>query len=142
MPRGGYQQPANPAPVSGPGAMSKRTDGGPAQKLRDLPNAQYGESAVYRDLQQSAPLAQTPSPSALHTALGGGAAAPMPDINFTGPTARPDVPLTTPLAQTDTSQADLEYLSQYLPALEAMASLPTTSTETRNLIRYLRGVSQ
>jgi hypothetical protein len=26
-----------------------------------------------------------------------------------------------------------------LPALEVMASLPTTSPETRNFIRYLRG---
>lgn len=52
MPRGGYQRPSNPAPVSGPGAMSKRTDGGPVQKLRDLPDAQYGEAATFRDLQQ------------------------------------------------------------------------------------------
>jgi hypothetical protein len=26
--RGGYRQPNNPAPVSGPGALSQRTDGG------------------------------------------------------------------------------------------------------------------
>jgi hypothetical protein len=69
---GGYQQPASPAPVSGPGRMSKRTDGGPAQKLRDLPDAQYGEAATYRDLQQQAPLAQTPSPTAAPAAGGGG----------------------------------------------------------------------
>ena len=25
--RGGYQQPTNPAPVSGPGSLSQRTDG-------------------------------------------------------------------------------------------------------------------
>jgi hypothetical protein len=57
MARGGYQQPSSPAPVSGPGAGSKRTDGGPVQKLRELPDANYGEAATYRDLQQSAPLA-------------------------------------------------------------------------------------
>lgn len=50
MTSGGPRRPTNPAPVSGPGAMSKRTDGGPAQKLRDLPDAQYGEAATYRDL--------------------------------------------------------------------------------------------
>lgn len=27
---GGYRQPADPASVSGPGALSQRTDGGPA----------------------------------------------------------------------------------------------------------------
>lgn len=58
---GGYQKPGSPAPVSGPGALSRRTDGGPAQPVRDLPNAQYGEAAEYRTLQQSAPLQKAPS---------------------------------------------------------------------------------
>lgn len=62
--KGGYQAPANPAPASGPGKLSKRTDGGPAQKLRDLPDAQYGEAKTFRELQQGAPLAQTPGPQA------------------------------------------------------------------------------
>ena len=29
--RGGYQAPTNPAAISGPGALSQRTDGGPTQ---------------------------------------------------------------------------------------------------------------
>lgn len=33
MPRGGYRQPRNPAPVSGPGALSKRTDGGAVEGM-------------------------------------------------------------------------------------------------------------
>ena len=42
MAAGGYQQPTNPAPVSGPGALSKRTDGAgqPAQYMSGLP---YGQ---------------------------------------------------------------------------------------------------
>ena len=31
--RGGYRQPSNPAPVSGPGALSKRTDGGAVEGI-------------------------------------------------------------------------------------------------------------
>jgi hypothetical protein len=42
---GGYQKPSKPASVSGPGKLSRRTDGGPAQKLRDIPDAKYGENA-------------------------------------------------------------------------------------------------
>ena len=39
---GGYRRPTNPSPVSGPGALSRRTDG--QQPTQDLPNAKYGVS--------------------------------------------------------------------------------------------------
>jgi len=48
MPRGGYRKPGNPAPVSGPGKLSRRTDGGPGSKqaMREVPsNGQYGYRA-------------------------------------------------------------------------------------------------
>lgn len=86
--------PANPAPVSGPGALSRRTDNGPAQKLRDLPDAQYGEAATYADLQRGAPLAQTPSPSGVPSPGGGGASAPPSFVGFGAPTQRPNEPVT------------------------------------------------
>lgn len=150
MARGGYQRPTQPAPASGPGALSRRTDGGPVQKLRDLPDAQYGEAATFRDLQQEAPLAQTPSGGATQAPTGGGPA--MPSVNFGGPTERPDEPGTTgnafgpgagpeALQGGDPNQADLARLRPMLPALEVLASLPTTSPQTRNLIRYIRGAS-
>ena len=44
--RGGYRQPSNPAPVSGPGALSARTDGGAGnskQPIRRIPGQAYGE---------------------------------------------------------------------------------------------------
>jgi hypothetical protein len=85
-------QPSNPAPVSGPGALSRRTDNGPAQKLRTLPNAQYGEAATYKDLQNGAPLAQTPPPSAVTS--GGGASAPPSFVGFDAPSQRPHEPVT------------------------------------------------
>lgn len=85
---GGYQKPANPAPASGPGALSQRTDGGPAdsQPIRVAPGGAYGDRADMVDLQASAPMAQA-------------AAAPrsMPAVEVTpfgAPTQRPDEPVT------------------------------------------------
>lgn len=95
--RGGYQAPAHPAPVSGPGAMSRRTDGGPVQKLRDLPDAQYGEAKTFRELQQAAPLEQTPAPGMDSAVPAGGAAVPPSSrvVPFDAPSMRPDEPVTT-----------------------------------------------
>ena len=87
-------QPSNPAPVSGPGALSRRTDGGPAQKLRELPNAQYGEAQTFRELQQGAALAQSNPVSSSPTTgsmAGGGTPSIIP---LNAPTTRPDEPVT------------------------------------------------
>lgn len=54
---GGYQPPANPAPVSGPGALSKRTDGGPTQAPMHIPSDSYGAGKEMDAVQASAPLA-------------------------------------------------------------------------------------
>jgi len=78
---GGYQPPAKPAPVSGPGALSQRTDGGPGQPVRTLPNAGYGESKAFVDQQQGAPLAQAPGLP--------------PVVPLDAPSNRPDEPVTT-----------------------------------------------
>lgn len=86
--------PARPAAVSGPGALSKRTDGGNAQKLRDLGDAQYGEAATFRDLQKAAPLAQTPQPGR-GTVTSGSPTGGTPSVTpLNAPTVRPDEPIT------------------------------------------------
>ena len=57
--RGGYRQPSNPAPVSGPGALSARTDGGAGsskQPIRRIPGQAYGEGKALVEQQQAAPL--------------------------------------------------------------------------------------
>lgn len=151
MARGGYQRPSNPAPVSGPGAGSKRTDGGPAQKLRELPDAQYGEAATFRDLQNGAPLAQSPSPgSSLTTASGGGAV--QQPVGFDAPTQFPDMPVTSGvdagpgngssvLSMNQTPQmdpSDVERIRAYLPALMAQANDPSSTQAFRNYVRILR----
>jgi len=57
--RGGYRQPKNPAAVSGPGALSQRTDGGAgssSQPIRRIPGVAYGEQSALSAQQQAAPL--------------------------------------------------------------------------------------
>lgn len=101
--RGGYQRPQNPAPVSGPGRLSRRTDGGPAaQNVADLPNAGYGENAEFTGLQAAAPMSASPPPSmagrmapgGMGAMLGGGGAPAEPPVPLTAATQRPDEPLT------------------------------------------------
>lgn len=105
--RGGYQAPRNPAPVSGPGRLARRTDGGPAsQNVAALPNAGYGESAEFESIQGAAPMSASPPPSmagggpaaggglAALLGAGGGGAPAAPPTPLTAPTERPEEPLT------------------------------------------------
>ncbi len=39
--QGGYRAPSSPAPVSGPGALSQRTDGGPTQGAKYVSGLPY-----------------------------------------------------------------------------------------------------
>jgi hypothetical protein len=80
---GGYRKPSNPAPVSGPGAMSKRTDGGPTQPVMETGGFEYGGRKDFEDIQGGAPMAAAPS----------GPALPPPTPLF-APTERPDEPVT------------------------------------------------
>ena len=61
--RGGYRRPENPAPVSGPGALSQRTDGGPTQPPIYYPDTTYGQGG-YMDQQSDAPMIGSPDISA------------------------------------------------------------------------------
>jgi hypothetical protein len=56
MARGGYRKPANPAPVSGPGQLSRRTDGN--QPVMEMTGGAYGERKALREMQGAAPMAQ------------------------------------------------------------------------------------
>lgn len=79
------------AQVSGPGALSQRTDTG-GQPIRKLPNADYGEGQAYVDVQKGAPLAdsattaqpQGPYPSDIARDAGR-AASPAPAAPAPGP---------------------------------------------------------
>lgn len=90
MPSGGYRKPANPAPVSGPGALSQRTDGGPTQPARYISGLPYGQGQTTMAQQTSAPLAGNPSADAQ-----AGASQMLPAVTpLTAPTERPNEPLT------------------------------------------------
>lgn len=151
MASGGYRKPQNPAPASGPGALSRRTDGGPAkQPIRELPNAEYGGAAEFRELQQGAPLPSAP-------------AAPKPSAPLLSPPAQPPgVPLNAPSQYADQPvtagadagagpgmeslgipnqmDVDVAAMRSRLPALELLASHPGTSQAVRNYVRRLRGM--
>src|SRR4249919_3859914 len=144
---GGYRRPSNPAPVSGPGALSKRTDG--RQPVSDLPNAKYGENAAYREAQQGAPMSQTPG-----QATPGGMGM-MPDLSgivpLGAPTQRPNEPLTAGLPggpgagpsapaipAPQMSAAQRQRLQSYLPVLTVLASMPDADPATKQYVRSLR----
>ena len=55
--RGGYRAPSNPAPVSGPGALSKRTDGGATQGAKYISGLPYGQGKETYSNQVAAPMA-------------------------------------------------------------------------------------
>ncbi len=148
---GGKRTPRKPAPVSGPGAMSKRTDGGPQPKV-DLPDAAYGEQQAYQEAQSGAPMAGGGG------APGGGATPPPQGVEvvpFGAPSMRPDEPVTagSPLGpgpgleslgltdpEAELDQADLQRLRAYLPYLEWMASLPGAAPGTRQYVRKVKGL--
>lgn len=91
---GGSRTPSSPAPVSGPGRLARRTDGGPQQTHAQMTGMPYGENADFMDVQSSAPLAaartQVPNTRTGQVPTGQGAAA----TPLFAPTQRPDEPVT------------------------------------------------
>lgn len=89
---GGYRQPSNPAPVSLPGALSSRTDGGPTegmqspstQPARYISGLPYGQGKETYDQQTAAPMAGNTMPSM-----------PEPVVPLSAPTQRPSEPITS-----------------------------------------------
>ncbi len=150
--QGGYQAPNNPAPVSGPGAMSQRTDGGP-QAIQSLANAKYGEQKNFRQIQQGAPMAGGPGipggppPSAFAGAAGGAGSGVVP---FGAPTQRPGEPVTAGAPRgagpgTDalnltpsTNKQDFTALRPALPMLQFLANLPGAHPGSQQFVRYLQ----
>jgi len=97
---GGKRTPEHPAVVSGPGAHSRRTDGGPGAKqvLSAAPDQEYGAMKQQLNDQRIAPMAgATPLPP---TPISGGGAAQAPQSpafsgsGFAAPSTRPDEPVT------------------------------------------------
>jgi hypothetical protein len=119
MARGGRRTPKNPAPVSGPGALSRRTDGAAPQQS-EAGGRPYGERAKLEALESAAPTAPAPRSSPQ-----GGAAPPIPVPNAFGPTTRPYEdptagamsPLTNPVAQNPQAALRVMYSKFPHPAI-------------------------
>lgn len=80
---GGYRKPNDPAPVSGPGALSQRTDGGPTQPATYIPGLPYGQGQETYNNQVAAPMAGNTIPKM---------EMPTPLL---APTSKPDEVITT-----------------------------------------------
>lgn len=151
---GGYRQPANPAPVSGPGSLARRTDG--RQPVLDLPNAGYGENAQFRGDEQGAAIPQsTPLPIGPGAAPGGPPGGPAPGGDALNPptplsagTLTPNVPVTDGAASGPGAGADALHLpadptaqqhTSALSLIQGLASSPTASPAVRFLAQSLSG---
>lgn len=89
--QGGYQAPNNPAPASGPGALSQRTDGGPTQPARYISGLPYGQGGQTYSNQVAAPMAGNAMGS---NAMGGAGLVQMEmPTELMAPTTRPNEPV-------------------------------------------------
>jgi hypothetical protein len=85
------RRPSNPAPVSGPGALSRRTDG---QGAKYIAGGEYGEGQEMMDLQTSAPMSKAPAAPRPRTGRQVVSEEMAPPTPLFAPTERPDEPIT------------------------------------------------
>ena len=141
--QGGYRKPGTPAPVSGPGALSKRTDGRVAEGFAYGMNKQINEQAA------GAPMAKAASPMAARPM---NVAPQLPPVTpITAETERPDELVTSGVDGTpgpgsealmlpDRSDSEMEFkrsIEAYYPVLNYIASRPNTSPDTRRVLASL-----
>jgi hypothetical protein len=117
---------------AGPGKYSTRTDN------LQMGSIAYGEGVETAAIQSGAPLAKTPN------------VRPQPMTELYAPTERPEEPITSGIDQGAGVGSDALMMRQpddnnfratiteYMPVLAYVASLPNASPETRAAIRQLR----
>ena len=156
--KGGYQAPTNPAPVSGPGALAQRTDGGPGSKqaMRYVSGLPYGEGQQMMNTQASAPMeAETPTAALSPTAIADsaptqtqGQSAPAQVIPFNAPTMNPNEPVTHgadagpggDLSSLGLPNPDLNNYQNAKSMLGALASSHDASPALKYLAQRINGV--
>ena len=120
--RGGYRQPNNPAPVSGPGSLSRRTDGGAVDGMTQPPKYMaglgYGKGGNMEQ-QSGAPMQGNDIP-----------AMPAPVVPLNAPTSRPQEPITQGV--------------DFGPGAgsEALMGMPTPQVNKTNIVDTLRRLAQ
>jgi len=155
---GGKRTPGSPAPVSGPGSLSQRTDGGPQQVLSDVSGMPYGENQELEEMQSAAPMSASGQATARANRRGGSgrstqrAAGQMSVTPLMSPTQRPDEPITTgaPFGPGDgptpypgmntINKNDARALGKYLPSMMRMAENPDTPDGFKRFVRHLRNM--
>lgn len=144
MAQGGYQPPARPAAVSGPGKLSQRTD----QPQQALPDAAYGEQKTFREIQQGAAMSAAPGPAE------GPPVTPADLSNVVplgAPTARPGEPVTAGaalgagpgtegLGLSEEDDPGVRALRNMVPALELMANMPGAGRAVKQFTRRVRAM--
>lgn len=131
--RGGYQPPANPAPVSGPGALSRRTD---VQSPMPLPNPAYGEGQQFMDIQSGAPMPmdrRVPPPTGL-LAPSERPNEPVTAGNMLGPGPGPEALGNGP----EQAIQEMSALGKYMPMMERMATRTDSPRAFRALVQYIK----
>ena len=136
-----------------PGAMARRTDGGPASKQAIRYAAGEPGAEDFVNLQRQAPLAKTPNaptadvtPTASDVQPAQQMGTPtLPDLN--GLTKRPWEDETTPhVAPQQTDPRTLEnnaLIARYLPDLQAAKNIPGVPDSWHTFVNYLaRQISQ
>ena len=143
--QGGYRKPGKPAPVSGPGALSRRTDGRVAEGFAYGMNKQINEQAA------GAPMAKAPTFNA-GSARMGEVRSLAPVTPITAETMDVNDPITNgvpvgPGANSipgmpsgPTQDPDINMIRDYYPMLEFWASQPGTSQATKDYVQYLRTI--
>ncbi len=158
--QGGKRTPRNPAPVSGPGRLSRRTDGGPAQVNAQMTGMAYGDNEDFMQRQEGAPMSASPKsrgaarvpqgfPMGAMSAIGGGGAVPL-----FSETQRPDEPVTAgapfgpgagPSGNQDMSvdemaDMDRELIRKYLPSMMSMVARGDTPEGFNRFVRHIRNL--
>jgi len=145
MAKGGYRKPANPAAVSGPGSLSRRTDGGPIQGAKEIPGGgKYGERKDLAELQSGAAMQGNPTPSMPSPNVP----APQQLTNLFAPTERPDEPITAGASFgpgfTPTEEVSGRYklVSKYLPMLQEQANNPDAPETFKNFVQFVNAANE
>lgn len=149
--------PQNPAGVSGPGPLSRRTDGGAAQALQKLPDAKYGENAQFQSLQQGAALSASPGPAGQAEPFDLNNLPPNPAaqqvVPLSAPSQRPNEPVTNGAAlgpgagasavtsqPMQAAQQDMGKIQQAMPFIQMLANMPDANASTRMFVNLVNGM--
>jgi hypothetical protein len=147
MAKGGYRRPANPAAVSGPGSLSRRTDGGPIQAAKEIPGGgKYGERKDLAELQSGAAMQGNPTPNVPSPTVP--TAPPQQLTNLFAPTERPDEPITAGapfgpgLTPPQETTGRYKMVSKYMSMLNEQASNPDAPDTFKNFVKYVNAANE